>query len=145
MKADRQGTWISLFIIILVVAVGVLNTVLMTVMERRREYGVLRAIGTAPGQVFRLVLSEVLILSLLSILLGAIVSFAVNYGLSNTGVRMPESFTYGGVVFNTLYTEINAHSYWIPGLCVIAAAMLVSFYPAAKAARVAPARAMRIH
>lgn len=145
MKADRQGTWISLFIIILVVAVGVLNTVLMTVMERRREYGVLRAIGTAPGQVFRLVLAEVLILSIMSVVLGAIVSFGVNYGLSNTGVKMSESFTYGGVVFDTLYTEINAHSYWIPGLCVIVSALLVSFYPAAKAARIAPARAMRLH
>lgn len=145
MKADRQGTWIMLFIIVLVVAVGVLNTVLMTVMERRREYGVLRAVGTAPGQVFRLVLAEVLILGVLSCLLGAVSAFAVNYGLSNTGIKMAESFTYGGVVFDTLYTEINAHSYWIPALCVIFSALLVSIYPATKAARIAPARAMRIH
>jgi len=145
MQADRQGTWIMLFIIVLVVAVGVLNTVLMTVMERRREYGVLRAIGTAPGQVFRLVLAEVLVLGVISCVLGTMAAFAINYGLSSTGVKMLESFTYGGVVFDTLYSEINAHSYYIPGLCVIFSAMLVSLYPAAKAARIAPARAMRIH
>ncbi len=145
MKADQQGTWIMLFIIVLVVAVGVLNTVLMTVMERRREYGVLRAIGTAPGQVFRLVLTEVLILTVISTVLGTMVAFAINYGLSQTGVKMMESFTYGGVVFDTLYSEINAHSYYIPGLCVMLSALLVSMYPATKAARIAPARAMRIH
>jgi len=145
MQADREGNWIMLFIIALVVAVGVLNTVLMTVMERRREYGVLRAIGTAPGQVFQLVLTEVLILSVVSTALGTVVAFAINYGLSDTGVKMMESFTYGGVVFDTMYSEINAHSYYIPGLCVMLTALLVSVYPAAKAARIAPARAMRIH
>ncbi|UCH95485.1 MAG: ABC transporter permease, partial [Candidatus Aminicenantes bacterium] len=48
MKADKEGMWIMLLIFVLVVAVGVLNTVLMSVLERRREYGVLKAVGTKP-------------------------------------------------------------------------------------------------
>jgi ABC-type lipoprotein release transport system permease subunit len=62
MQADVRGMWIMLFVIILIVAVGVLNTVLMSVLERRREYGLMRAIGTKPRQIIRLVLWEVSIL-----------------------------------------------------------------------------------
>ena len=57
MKADQEGNWISISLIILIVAIGVLNTVLMAVMDRRREYCLLRAIGTRPVQIVSLVLA----------------------------------------------------------------------------------------
>lgn len=145
MKADQKGSWIMLFVIALVVAVGVLNTVLMTVLERRREYGVLRAVGTAPSRIFRLVILEVLIMAVIGICLGFGVSLVVNYYLSIDGIAMPEPMTYGGIEFSHMYTEINARSYYIPALTVIFTAFIVSIFPAARAARVAPARAMRIH
>jgi len=145
MKADQQGTWIMLGVIILVVAVGVLNTVLMSVLERTREYGMLRAIGTGPGQIFGLVLIEVFIMAIFSIILAIGLSYAVNYALSIHGVAMPMPLTYGGIEFRKMYTEINARSYYIPALCVVLVAMLVALFPAAKAAHVAPARAMRMH
>ncbi len=145
MRADQQGGLIMLAIIILVVAVGVLNTVLMTVLERTREYGVLRAVGTGPGQIFGLVLIEVFVMAIISIILAVGLSYAINYGLSIHGVAMPKPFTYGGIEFRKMYTEINARSYYIPALCVVISAMFVAIFPAAKAARVAPARAMRMH
>ena len=145
MKADQQGGWIMLAIIILVVAVGVLNTVLMTVLERTREYGVLRAIGTGPGQIFSLVLIEVFIMAIISIILAIGLSYAVNYALSIHGVAMPTPFTYGGIEFRKMYTEINARSFYIPALCVVFSAMFVAIFPATKAAHVAPAKAMRMH
>jgi ABC-type lipoprotein release transport system permease subunit len=145
MQADQQGAWIMLFVILLVVAVGVLNTVLMTVLERRREYGVLRAVGTAPGEIFRLVIYEVLIMAGISLILGAIIAYVVNYLLSVQGLPMPEAFTYGGITFSRMYTEVNAHSFYIPAICVILTAIVVSLFPAGKAARIEPAKAMRIH
>ena len=39
MRADKAGMWVLLLVIVIIVAVGVLNTVLMSVLERRREYG----------------------------------------------------------------------------------------------------------
>jgi len=144
MKADQQGSWIMLFIIVLVVAVGVLNTVLMTVMERRREYGLLRAIGTRPGQIVRLVLSETVVMAIISVLIGVAVSLVINYLLSLKGIALPEPITYGGVEFTTMKTEINARSLYIPALAVVVVAVLVSIVPAVKAARMAPARVMRM-
>ncbi|MCK4372326.1 MAG: FtsX-like permease family protein, partial [candidate division Zixibacteria bacterium] len=145
MRADQQGSWISLFVILLVVAVGVLNTVLMTVLERRREYGVLRAVGTGPGQVFRMVVMEIMIMAVVSIVVGSIVAYLVNYQLSIEGIELPTAFTYGGVTFDRLYTIINARSFYIPAVCIILTAVVASLLPAGMAARIAPAKAMRTH
>jgi ABC-type lipoprotein release transport system permease subunit len=145
MKADQQGAWIMLLVIMLVVAVGVLNTVLMTVLERRREYGVLRAIGTAPAQVFRLVLLEVLIMAAFSLIIGSGVAYVVNYILSIYGIELPHAFTYGGIEFTAMYAEINWRSFYLPAACVLFTAAVVSVFPAARAARIRPAKAMRLH
>ena len=144
MEADRQGTWVSLSVIILIVAVGVLNTILMTVLERTREYGVLRAVGTSPGQVSRLVMYEVAVMSLLSILVGTVIAIACNYYLTIHGLNLGE-FTYGGVKFTNMHAEMNFRSYVIPAITVTASAILVSIFPAIRAARTAPAKAMRMH
>lgn len=145
MKADKQGAWIMLFVITLIVAIGVLNTVLMTVLERTREYGVLRAIGTPPSDVFRMILTEVWVMSLVSTVIGLIVSIPVNYFFSIHGVAMPQPFSYGGVEFTHFYTEVNGHSLYIPALTVCVSALVVSVFPALRAARVAPAQALRMH
>ncbi|MBU0985459.1 MAG: ABC transporter permease [candidate division Zixibacteria bacterium] len=145
MKADQQGSWIGLFIIVLIVSIGVLNTILMTVLERTREYGVLKAVGTRPGQVFRLVLYEVWIMSIVGVTIGAGISLIINYTLSIHGIVMPQAFTYGGMEFTHYYAEVNARSILIPAVTVILSAVLVSILPALRAARVAPARALRTH
>jgi len=145
MTADKQGSWIMLFVVILIVAIGVLNTVLMTVLERTREYGVLRAVGTGPGQIFRLVILEVFLMACIGIIIGAILSLGANYALSLHGIPMPETFTYGGVQFTHYYSEVNGHSFYIPAITVMLAAMIISIFPALKAARIEPARALRTH
>ncbi len=145
MQADKQGNWILLFIIMLIAAIGVLNTVLMTVLERRREYGVLRALGTQPGQIIRLLLSEVAIMTVISILIGTVMGLIIN---SFFYLELPESLgslTYGGVEFKTMYSEINARSFYIPAITIFFSALFVSIFPALKAARIAPAKAMRMH
>lgn len=145
MQADKEGVWIMLFVIILIVAVGVLNTVLMTVLERTREYGVMRALGTRPLQIIRLVLYEVALMAFIGIVIGFGLSLPINYILSLHGIPMPLTFTYGGMEFTHYYAEVNAHSFYIPAITVTLSAMIVSIFPAVKASRIAPARALRMH
>ena len=145
MQADRTGDMIGRVIIMLIVAIGVLNTVLMSVLERTREYGVLKAIGTKPRQVFWLVVCEVNLLALGSIAIGALIGTLLNHLLSIYGITFSEAFTYGGIEFKTMYAEVNARSLYIPALTVILAATVVSLFPALKAARIMPADAMRTH
>jgi ABC-type lipoprotein release transport system permease subunit len=145
MKADQEGMWIMLFVIMLIVAVGVLNTVLMSVLERTREYGVLKAVGTKPAYIFTLVIYEVSIIAFASVIIGAALSILLNHLLSIYGIPLPETFTYGGIEFKTMYSEVNARSLYIPAITVFLSATLVSLFPSLKAARIEPARAMRIY
>ncbi len=145
MKLDQQGNWISLFIILLIVAIGVLNTVLMSVLERTREYGVLKAVGTRPAQIFKLVVYEVNFITLASVAAGAALSLLLNYALSLHGIPLPETFTYAGVEFKEMYSEVNLRSLLIPALTVTVAANIISLFPSLKAAHTEPARAMRMH
>ncbi|MEE4310257.1 MAG: FtsX-like permease family protein [candidate division KSB1 bacterium] len=145
MRADVQGMWIMIFVIVLIVAIGVLNTVLMSVLERTKEYGVQRAIGTRPKQIFWQVIWEVNIIASVSIVIGIILSVLANHWLSIHGITLPQSFTYGGIEFKYMYAEVSARSLYIPAITVIISALLVSIFPALRAARIKPAKAMRIH
>lgn len=145
MQADKEGMWIMLLIIVIVVAVGVLNTVLMSVLERRREYGVLKAVGTRPKQIVRLVLAEVIILSLFCIVIGSGLGLAANSYMSDHGITLSKGLTYGGMEFGTMKSEVNLRSFLIPTFTVLLVAALVSLVPALKAARTDAARTMRTY
>ncbi len=145
MRADQQGDAIGRLVIMLIVAIGVLNTVLMSVLERTREYGVLKAVGTKPVQIFWLVVCEVVIIALGSICIGALLAVLINYLLSIYGITYPEEITYGGMKLKTLYAEVNVRSLVIPAVTVMLSAAIVSLFPAIKAARIMPAKAMRTH
>ena len=145
MKADQQGDAISRWVIMFIVAIGVLNTVLMSVLERTREYGVLKAIGTKPTQIFWLVVCEVIIITIGSICVGVPLGVLANYLLSISGITYPEAITYGGMKFTTLYAEVNVRCLIIPAITVMVSATIVSLFPAIKAARIMPAKAMRTH
>ncbi len=70
MLLDDVGNWIGNSVLIVVVGFGLLNTILMSVFERVREFGVLRALGLRPRAVFALVLIESIQLTLLGIAIG---------------------------------------------------------------------------
>jgi len=148
MQADSRGHQVMLLILFIIVAIGVLNTALMSVLERRREYGVLRALGTRPKQIFRLIILEVMLLAGISIVLGFAVSLSVNSYISQHQIPITGFFskpiTFGGMDFKTFTSEVNLRSFVIPALTVLVSAFLVSLMPALRAARTEPARAIRI-
>ncbi len=145
MQADRQGDLVGRMIIMLIVAIGVLNSVLMSVLERTREYGVLKAMGTKPRQIFGVVVVEVAFIALGSIVIGALFGAGLNYLLSIYGISLPHEFSYGGMAFQKMYATVSVRSLTIPAITVLVSAIAVSLFPALRAARIAPASAMRTH
>ncbi len=145
MKVDKGGMWISLFVIILVVAVGVLNTILMSVLERTREYGVLKALGTRPSDIILLILYETNIIAILSIFIGSLIALIINYYFSVHGIKLSQTFTYGGMKFSEMMTEVNLRSFVIPAITILITASVVGFFPALKAAKTDPAKSLRFH
>ena len=145
MTADMEGLWISLSIIMVIVAVGVLNTVLMTILERTREFGMLRAVGTRPKSIFALILLETSFLTVLSMVPAAALSLACNYVLSLSGIALPEPIDVAGFSFDRLLSSTAPRTLWIPAIVVAASALVVSTIPALRAARITPIDAMRSH
>jgi len=143
MKADMQGLWISIVIVVLVASASVLNTVLMSVLQRRREYGVLRALGTPPVTIVSMIVLEALIQAAVAIAAGLLVSTVALEVLSSHGISFSEPISYGGVQFQQMRAQITPRSLWLPAVVVAATALLVSIPPALKAAGISPARAMR--
>ena len=86
---DDIGNYLTLSIIIVVVAFGLLNTVLMSVFERVREFGVMRAVGARPRLVFWLVLVESALISTIGIAIGLAIGIPLVLWLAQHPIPMP--------------------------------------------------------
>ena len=142
MQVDLKGNYITQFVIMLIVAIGVLNTVLMSILERTREFGVIRAMGTRPRAVFSLIVMETSFLCFMALALGALISLGLIHYFSLHGIKLPTAFTYGGMTWDTMTARLSVKAFWQPALVTFLAAVLVSLFPAIRAARIKPTAAM---
>jgi ABC-type lipoprotein release transport system permease subunit len=130
-------------ILFAVVALGIVNTLFMSLYERMFEFGVLRAVGTRPWDIFRLVLGEAGALSVVSIVLGLIISAILLVWISQVGIDYT-GIEYAGVTFREkIYPVVRGVQFVKYPIGVMILTTLVGIYPAAFAARLTPARAMR--
>ncbi len=143
MQADKKGSYVSMGIIIFIVSIGVLNTVLMGILERTREFGVLKAIGTRPTTIFLLIALESFVLAIVSCIIGIIVSLPVIYWLSIEGIPIPEPIDMGGIVFAAMLGEVSTFVLILPTAVVITSTLLVSVIPAIRAAKISPLKALQ--
>ncbi len=122
---------------------GVANTMLMATFERRRELAVMLALGTTPVQVVLTVLYEALALGILSLVVGATVTFPVMFWWHNAPPDL--SFMYGdftmfgALMRPTLRVEYNFPVAVWSAVALLFTAFVAALYPAAHAARVPPA------
>ncbi|TNE56755.1 MAG: ABC transporter permease [Alphaproteobacteria bacterium] len=142
MTADKMGNYVSVGLIMLMVSIGVLNTVLMSTLERTREFGLLKAIGTRPRQVFNMILIETVVLASLGSLAGALLALPINAYFTDHGILMPQPMEVGGIPFDRIVAEVSFVTMVLPALLVIFTAALVALLPGLKAARVTPVRAL---
>jgi len=143
MQADKKGSYVSMGIIIFIVSIGVLNTILMGTLERTREFGVLKAIGTRPLAVFNLIMLESFVLAIISCLVGLAFALPVCVWLASSGILMPEPIDMGGIIFDTMLGEISWFVVLLPAVVVISSTLLVSFIPAIRAAKISPLKALQ--
>ncbi len=145
MQADQQAAYVELGIVIFLVCIGVLNTVVMLVLERTREFGVLRAIGTNPGKIISMVIMETSILALFSCILGFIISVPINTWFTYVGFVLPEPVDIGGIMASHMQGVLTFKVFALPTLVVVASAITVSIPPSIRAARITPAEALASH
>jgi ABC-type lipoprotein release transport system permease subunit len=145
---DRTSNNVIMFIIGSIVSMGALNTLLMSAMERTREFGVMLALGLRPGQLGRLLLVEGMLIGVLGacggLALGALLSWPlVEWGLDYRDV-LGETYETGGIAISGL---IKGRWHPARGLSyagiAVGMATLAALYPAWFVTRLQPVDAMR--
>lgn len=125
------------FIAMVISALGVLNTVLMSVFERTQEIGILRATGASRFQVFSLIWLETLILSVLGGLLGLALALGGAHSLEGLVKRFLPLAPRGSVV------ALDLRVFVLGLLFVIGLGLGAGLYPAFRASRANPIEALR--
>ena len=141
---DEGGMYVMMVIIFIVVAAGILNALLMSVMERTREFGVLLSLGTTPRKVIGIVLTEALVLGLVSVAVGLVLGLLGNHHYATAGIDVGSSFETSGILLpKRLYSHLYAAKALWSSLVVLGLVMLGAIYPALRAARLEPVEALR--
>jgi ABC-type lipoprotein release transport system permease subunit len=146
-ELGNKVTWFAALFIYGLVGLGILNTMLMSVLERTREFGVLRAIGTRPARVVAQVLGESFWIGTLGALVGlaaglAITWYGSSHALMNIGGGGGGLEFAGTVMRSDVKTNFSIGDALKAASLVYVMALVTALYPAWKVARAAPARAL---
>ncbi len=148
MVLDDLGNYLTLAILVVIVAFGLLNTILRSVFERVREFGVMRALGVRPRTVFGMVLTESVLISLIGISLGIVIGIPSMLWLQQNPLPMPggeegrkmmELFGLEPVIV----FRLTAGQVVTVALVLLTSALLASVPPALRASRGRPVDALR--
>ncbi len=144
-KSNGAFTAIMVAIIFVVAAIGVADTILMAVFERRRELGVLKAVGMRPLAIVLMIATETALLGAGASFVGLGVGVGIDLLLGRYGIPLGglSGFTLAGAsIPPVLHATLTAEgALWPVGLMLLMA-ILASLWPAAVAARTEPALAM---
>ncbi len=141
-----QFSYIIIVIIMIALAFGIINTMLMAVLERTREIGMLTALGMNRPKVFRLILTETILLTLVGVPVGFLATLVTVDYYSKAGIDI-SSFSdavMSGFGFSTMiYPEIPWRS--IPTVMAIVGgtALVAALFPSLRAIKLQPADALR--
>lgn len=147
---ESQGASIGIMMVIayLAVALVVFNAMLMSVFERIREFGLMKALGLGPARIFLSVCLEALIEALAACVLAFAVGVPLVLAIAHRGLdlsfMMPESVDLGGMAYDpVLSASLTLGGVLQPLAALLALSLLAVAWPAFKAARMDPVQAMR--
>lgn len=147
MMSEMAGTIYGFLmsLILAALAFGIVNTMLMVVLERTKELGMLSAIGMNKKKIFRMIMTESIFLSLTGGVCGMIISIIIVGFTSTNGIvfsTMQEGFEAMGYSSH-IYPDIDISFLFMLTLLIVITGVLSSIYPALKALKLDPAEALR--
>ena len=139
LRLDHSFNYVMNAVVLTMVGLGILNTILMRVLERRYEFGVCAALGLRPLQLATMIVGESLALTSISLTMGLMLGLGINHYFATTGLDFRWIFGRSlppALVFDPiLYSRLSASRITSSVSVVFAMATLISLYPALKAAR----------
>ena len=149
--ADSAGGLIMAFILYIIVVFGMFGTVLMMTEERKYEFGVLISIGMSRIRLFRIILIETIILSMIGVLLAIILTYPISYYFNLNPIDMAVLMGEGAdqMMEDLGFSPLAPMSIsWdIPlshALVIFIFSLLISIYPAIKILNLNPVKSMKI-
>ncbi|MFC1858512.1 ABC transporter permease [Thermodesulfobacteriota bacterium] len=138
--------WILIWYLVVFIAMGfgIVNTMLMAIFERFREFGLLKALGMKPWGIVKAVLTETFFLLFLGIFIGNVLGFFSISALAENGIdlsSLAEGAEYAGIS-RIIYPAMSLKDLATANLVVFILGIIVSVYPAIKAARFKPVDAL---
>lgn len=142
---DLQGFYFGLAIAIIfgLVAFGIVNTMSMSLLERFKEFGVLRAIGTSPLRLFGLIITEAASLGVVGGAIGTVLGVGVTLIFNKIGINMGDVEAMGVTIDSIIYPHLDYRATVLVVLVFLILTPMVALGPALKAARIVPVRALR--
>ena len=143
LEMTKYSKYIMGIILFGVVVFGIINTLFMSLYERMFEFGVLRAVGTRPFGMARVVLFEAGALAIVSIILGTILGFLLTALLAYTGIDYTGIEMMGVTMQEFIRPVMTIEQFIIYPIWVFVFTLIAGLYPARYVAKMAPVDAMR--
>jgi ABC-type lipoprotein release transport system permease subunit len=145
-QADLSSALFMYGVLVVLVAFSVLNTQLMSVLERTHEFGITMALGISPGRLGRLVFLETAMMGLTGVILGALGGGLITAWFGYTGFSYPgmEEMAANFNLPARFYPESTPLTLFLGPLIVFAGGMLAGIYPALRLHWLHPVEAMRV-
>jgi len=136
---DDAFNYVMNGVVLAMVGMGILNTILMRVIERRYEFGLCLALGQRPAQLAIMIVGESLALTTISLALGLVLGLSIQHYFATAGLDLRWFFRSSlpsALVFDPIiYSRLSLMRIVLSCGIVFLAATVISFYPAFKAAR----------
>ncbi len=145
---DRFFNYLMQLLVGMVIAAGIMNTMLMSVFERTREFGMMMAIGLSPWQLVRMILIESFWIGMLGLVLGVVITAPWYAYMSHTGIDLSGyigvDYSAGGVLVDPVVRFKLFKESAVAILAVVFVLTIIAgLYPAFRAGRVPPVESLK--
>jgi lipoprotein-releasing system permease protein len=140
MTIERIVAYIVLSLIVVIAAFNILGSLTMTVIEKRREIGVLKAMGATQSGIMKIYLLEGFLVGLF----GSILGLLLGYGVGEAQIKF-QFFKLDTSVYIIPALPVSMHvsDFIVVGLIAMVICSLAALYPAKRASKIDPAEAVR--
>lgn len=144
-QADLTSAWFMYGLLVILVAFSVMNTQLMSVLERTREFGIVMSLGLTPGRLARLVMLETALMGIVGLTLGALLGALLTTWFTFNGFAYPgmDEMAANFNLPSRIYPTVTVGTLITGPAVVLAGTLAAALYPALRLHWLQPVQAMR--